>query len=78
MNLNEKYKYGQRVFNRGKMIGKPTVAYIVSRDPENETIVKLSETFPYTPGKDAHFFIHVVNLIKHFRHEKEGVQMKIF
>ena len=67
--------YGQRLFARRHLIGKPHSAYVVNND--DDFLVKMSEKFPYTPG-DPHFFVHADRLNKNWRGEREGLQMKIF
>jgi hypothetical protein len=71
-------QYGDRLLSRGNEYGKPKVAYIVSQDPGYDYMIKLSEKFPYTLGKDEHFFVHKDRLKKHWRHEREAEQLKLF
>lgn len=76
--LSEKYPYGQKMFLKTSMPGKPKEAFILSRDIDHDILIKMSEVFPYTPGKDPHFFVHIEKLQKWWRHAKEGMQTKIF
>lgn len=67
------FTYGQKLYRRRSGIR----AYVVSKDAEQDYLIKMSNNFPYSPGQ-PHFFVHVEKLRMLWRHEKEGVQSKLF
>jgi hypothetical protein len=78
ISVSEKYPYGQKMFLKSNLPGKPKVAYVVCKDVESEVLIKMSECFPYMPGRDPHFFVHITKLEKLWRHAKEGLQGILF
>jgi hypothetical protein len=78
--MKKKYDYGQVMLATEEAIksGKPEIAYIVTHTAEDDTHIKMSGKFPYTIGKDPHFFVHNVKLPVLWVHPDEGIQMGVF
>lgn len=78
--MKEKYAYGQLMIAReeAKKQGKPDIAYIVTHTGEDDILIKMSGVFPYTVGKDHHFFVHIEKLPLLWDHPDEGIQVGMF
>lgn len=55
------YKYGQQLKNKRTGI----VAFVVTKEPENEYLIKMSNSFPMKDNTD-YFFVHVYLLNIHW------------
>lgn len=75
-----KYAYGTMLIatDEAKKAGKPEIVYVVTHTAEDDIHIKLSGTFPYTVGKDPHFFVHTDKIKFLWHHSDEGIQIGMF